>query len=211
MPDGFRVALFAEDAAHRAFLEPMLRRVAAEESLSVRIAVISALGGHPRAMREFGSWHTNWTERRTSATEADIVVVAIDGNCSTFRETRERIRNAASAEVRDRVAAACPDPHIERWFMADPASFARVVGASPVLGPEKCEREHYKTILSRAVSGAGSSLRLDLDGAELAPDLAGDMSLYRAGKNCPSLGAFVRDLRNLLKRLAAQSPTGRGA
>lgn len=92
--------------------------------------------------------------------------------------------------------------------MADPASFARVVGASPVLGPEKCEREHYKTILSRAVSGAGSSLRLDLDGAELAPDLAGDMSLYRAGKNCPSLGAFVRDLRNLLKRLAAQSPTG---
>ena len=92
--------------------------------------------------------------------------------------------------------------------MADPASFARIVGASPVLGPEKCEREHYKAILSRTVSDAGSRLRLDLDGAELAPGLAGDMSLYRAGKNCPSLGAFVRDLRNLLRRVAAQSTTG---
>lgn len=211
MPDGFRVALFAEDAAHRSFLEPMLHRVAAEESASVRISIISAMGGHPRAMKEFESWHTNWTERRTAATEADIVVVAIDGNCSTFRETRERIRSAASAEIRDRVVAACPDPHIERWFMADPASFARIVGASPVLGPEKCEREHYKTILSRAISDAGSSLRLDLDGAELAPDLAGDMSLYRAGKNSPSLGAFVRDLRNLLRRLATQAPPDQGA
>lgn len=90
--------------------------------------------------------------------------------------------------------------------MADPASFARVVGATPVLGPEKCERDHYKEILSRTVRETGSGLRLN--GTEIASDLTAQMSLYRAGKNCPSLGAFVRDLRNRLRRLAARSSTG---
>lgn len=209
MPDDFRVALFVEDEAHRAFLEPMLKRVAGEEAVVVHITVVSAQGGHPRAMKEFTTWQATWSRLRSPTNEVDIVVVAIDGNCSTFRETRERIRGAAPAEIQDRLVTACPDPHIERWFMADPASFTRVVGAAPVLGPEKCARRHYKTVLANAVSDAGVS-DLPLDGIEIAPDLATDMNLYHAGKNCPSLGAFIRDLRKLLKRQATQSPAGRG-
>ena len=32
------------------------------------------------------------------------------------------------------LVAACPDPHIERWFLADPPSFHEVVGHWPVVG-----------------------------------------------------------------------------
>lgn len=201
MPESIRAVLFAEDAAHRAFLEPMLSRVATEERVPMRIDVVSAQGGHARAMGEFKIWHTTRTRRPSVVTEADAVVVAIDGNCASFSETRDRIRRATPGHLLDRLVAACPDPHIERWFLADPDSFAGVAGAVPEVGPEKCARDHYKRILVRAVESGGLSVTPG-SGSEFARHLVSNMDLYRAGKNCRSLGAFIGDTRALLRRMA---------
>ena len=44
-----------------------------------------------------------------------VIVVAIDGNGSTPAAKRQAIREATLESFGNRVIAACPDPHIERW------------------------------------------------------------------------------------------------
>ncbi len=135
---------------------------------------------------------------------ARLVTVAIDGNCVTWAARRKEIRHAAGGELRDRLVVACPNPHIERWYLADPASFRDVVGRGPGAVPEdKCERGLYKRLLFLAVREAGHVSRLG--GLEFAEDLAFAMDLYRAGKNDPSLKAFLDDLRAALHGLARDS------
>jgi len=93
--------------------------------------------------------------------------------------------------------AACPDPHIERWYLLDPRLFARIVGPAPPLGRKKCERGHYKQLLRKAVRDAGHPATLG--GIEFARDLATHMDLYRAGKTDRSFKAFLDDLRGRLR------------
>jgi hypothetical protein len=93
---------------------------------------------------------------------------------------------------------ACPDPHVERWYLADPASFQVVVGRRPKVGKKKCARDHYKDLLSTAIQQAGYPATLG--GIEFAPELVEGMDLYRAKKNDHSLGALLDDLRNQLRR-----------
>ena len=134
----------------------------------------------------------------------DLLVVSIDSNCTTFAQTRSEIEGATGAEFRDLLVAACPNPHIERWFMADPNSFHAVVGHRPALGPEKCERGYYKNELKKAVRSGGHPQTLG--GIEFARALATEMDLYRAGRTDNSLKAFVDDLRTKLRRLRRRDP-----
>jgi hypothetical protein len=92
---------------------------------------------------------------RGVAFAAELVVVGIDGNCTAFNKKRAEIRNATRPSFANRVIAACPDPHVERWYLADPDSFQRVVGSRPRLGRTKCARDHYKNLLVRATREAG--------------------------------------------------------
>ena len=112
------VDLFAEDRAHESFLEPLLTRIAREQDqgIEMEIRVRSARGGHSRAIAEFELYQSIVTKSLLSSESADIVVVAIDGNCSTFTEERRRIQDATVPMLRDRLVIACPDPHIERWI-----------------------------------------------------------------------------------------------
>jgi hypothetical protein len=96
---------------------------------------------------------------------------------------------------------ACPDPHFERWYLADPDSFKAVVGRSPMLGKKKCARNHYKDALARAVRQAGHPPTLG--GIEFARELVARMNLYHAGRNDRSLKAFLEDLRGRLRLLRA--------
>lgn len=199
------VLLFAEDQAHESFLTPLIDRVAAEEGAQVSVQVSSAQGGHGRAISELVTWQV---ARSAAAVPSapDLLIVAIDTNCSRFAETRQEIRKVVRADILDLLVAACPEPHIERWYMADPESFQVVVGEGPILGPEKCARERYKKILSDTIERAGYPGAF-LDGTEFARDLVAGMDLYRAGKNSRSLGAFIEDLRNRLRQLAAPDST----
>ena len=195
------VDLFVEDRAHESFLEPLLTRIAREQDqdIEMNIRVRSAKGGHGRAIAEFKGYQTIVTKGLLSSESADRVVVAIDGNCSTFSIARKRIQDATVPMLKDRLVIACPDPHIERWYVADPQSFETIVGHRPRVGDKKCARDHYKQVLTTAIRQAGHPDTLG--GVEFAPELVEEMNLYRAGRTDSSLKAFLDDLRSKLRQI----------
>jgi hypothetical protein len=202
MSSPINVDLFVEDIAHEEFLKPLLSRIAGEEDIEVAVRVRSARGGHGRAVEEFKRYQTVVERGAASATHPDLLIVGIDGNCSTFARKRAEIQSAARATFSDRLVVACPDPHVERWYLADPDSFQSVVGQRPTVGRKKCARDYYKDALAKAVRQAGHPPTLG--GIEFARDIVGGMDWYRAGRNNRSFKAFVDDLRGSLRRLRAQ-------
>lgn len=199
MSNPLRVDLFVEDIAHEKLLAGLVRRAAREEGTIARCQIRSARGGHAKALGEF-RLHQRLLAEGTISGVPDLLVVAIDSNCSTFTATRSEIEKATRDEFKHLTVAACPDPHIERWYMADPNSFNEIVGHRPALGQSKCERGYYKHILHTAVQAGGHPAMLG--GIEFAQDLVEVMDLYRAGRGNPSLKAFLDDLRPALRRLA---------
>ena len=197
MDDPTVVDLFVEDRGHEALLRPLIARVAREVGTEIRDRVRSARGGHGRAIDEFKLYQR--LERSMHHVPASLLIVAIDGNCSTWTSKRSEIEQATETRRRGQLITACPDPHIERWFMADPDSFHKVVGWRPQVGRTKCERNHYKRLLAEAIGKGGHPPTLD--GIEFASELAMEMDLYRAGRAAPSLKAFLDDIRAGLRRL----------
>lgn len=191
------VDLLVEDRAHEALLVPLLVRIAREEDVQVTARVRSAWGGHGHAIEELKLYQTIVEKGALRAPHPDLLIVGIDGNCMTFAKKRAEIQAATKASFYDRLVVACPDPHVERWYLADPESFRAVVGFRPGTGKKKCVRDHYKNLLAKAVRGGGH-LPL-LGGVEFAPELVKAMDLYRAGKEDHSLRAFVGDLRGKLR------------
>ncbi len=194
------VALFVEDRAHQEFLKPLLLRIAREENVAAKVRVFTARGGHARAIDEFQLFQ-RLIQKGVEATP-DLVVVGIDGNCVTFGKKRNEILRATEERFKHMVIAACPDPHVERWYLADPDSFQKVVGRGPTVGRGKCARDHYKQILADAVRAAGHPTTLG--GIEFAEELVACMDLYRAGQNVRSLNAFLQDLRAHLRQVGGQ-------
>lgn len=127
----------------------------------------------------------------------DLIVVAIDANCSPQAQARKSIAQALRPELAMRVVIACPDPHVERWYLADAVAFSDVVGSCPRIGRKKCKRDHYKQKLAQAVLDAKHPPTLG--GIEFAAELVRSMDLHRAGKADPSLRRFIADLRSALK------------
>jgi len=193
------VDIFVEDRAHEAFLLAILLRIATEEKVHVSPRVRSGRGGHGRAVGELKLYQSLVEKRAAGIGHPDLLIAGIDGNCSTFAKARKAIEGATRAPFSDRLVVACPDPHVERWYLADPDSFHTVVGRRPTVGKKKCARDHYKRLLAKAVQKAGHPPTLG--GIEFAPELVRDMDLYRAGRNDRSLKAFLDDLRNRLRTL----------
>jgi hypothetical protein len=193
------VDIFVEDRAHEAFLVPMLRRIAQEESTEVSARVRSARGGHGRAVAELKLYQDVVEKASGETTQPDLLIAGIDGNCSTFAKARKTIEGATRAPFSDRLVVACPDPHVERWYLADPESFKEVVGLWPTVAKKKCARDYYKAALANVVRKAGHPATLG--GIEFAQELVERMDLYRAGRNERSLKAFVDDLRGRLRTL----------
>ena len=166
--------------------------------MTVWARVRSATGGHGRAIAEFKLYQRVVVHSPLSSVSADLVVVAIDGNCSTFAVARRNVHDAADPVLQDRLVVACPNPHVERWYLADPRSFESVVGSRPNIGTRKCVRDHYKQVLSSAIAQGGHPATLG--GVEFAPELVEAMDLYRAGRNDSSLKAFIDDFRAKLRQ-----------
>ncbi len=192
------VDLFVEDRAHEEFLKPLIARIAREEGVSVSLRVRSARGGHGRAIAEYELYQTLLAKGLLGETLPALMIVAIDGNCSTITEKRAKIQKATKPCFCGFIVIACPDPHVERWYLADPDSFYDVVGCTPMVAKRKCVRDYYKNLLISAVKKAGHPITLG--GVEFAPDLAAKMDLYRAGRDNPSLKAFVGELRGRFKQ-----------
>jgi hypothetical protein len=129
----------------------------------------------------------------------DLLVVAIDANCLGFTAARQGVARHIEDAFRQGSVIACPDPHVERWYMADPQSFHRVVGVTPRLGKRKCERDVYKQVLAKAVTDAGHPPTLG--GIEFAWELVEAMDWFKAGKREPSFKHFLDDAREALRTL----------
>jgi hypothetical protein len=197
------VEVFAEDAAHEAFLLPFIKRLAAQEHMVPEISVRTALGGHGRVLSEFDLFGKLVSSGRL--TVPDFIVVCIDANCRKYAQAREEIVNRTDASLRGCVAVACPDPHIERWYMGDPECFASVVGVAPSLPRRKCQRDSYKSALMNAIRQAGHLA--PLGGIEFASELVDQMDLFRACRGDKSLKAFTDELKGTLTRLASPPST----
>ncbi|MEW6337794.1 MAG: hypothetical protein AB1625_10405 [Acidobacteriota bacterium] len=159
------------------------------------VQVRSARGGHGSALSELKLYQRSAGVGMPQG--ADLVVVAIDANCSPWAQARNEIEESIGTALRPRAAIACPEPHIERWYLADPDSVFTVVGARPNPGRRKCDRNRYKKLLADTVKAGGHPT--PLGGIEFASELVLAMDLYRAGKAERSLKDFVDRVRDLLR------------
>ena len=200
MDKPIRTDIFVEDRAHEVFVEALVRRLSEETGVTVDIQIRSARGGHGRALKELALYQDALAKRIAGMTFPDLLVVAIDANCQRFSAARSAVGDQLHPALREVSAIACPDPHVERWYLADPVSFEQVVGARPPSVEAKCERGMYKSLLSSTVRDAG--YMPVLGGIEFAEDLVRAMDLYRAGKSAHGLKAFVDDVRSRLKQHA---------
>jgi hypothetical protein len=197
MAEALQIDLFAEDQAHEELLRPLLERMAREQKRPARVRVRSARGGHGRAIQELKLYQQSMLKGITGSTLPDLLVVAIDANCKNYTDTLKEIQGALQDEFRDRTVGACPDPHIERWYLADLDAFHQVVGIRPSIAKQKCERDVYKRLLASAVVEAGHPATLG--GIEFARELAEAMSYFRAGKSESALKHFLEETAGRLK------------
>lgn len=179
------VDLFAEDQAHELFVSALLRRILGRADLHVR----SAVGGHGRALTELKTYQRLVLRGAAGLVRPDLLIVIIDANCQEPVKAKNAIQREIVAEAAGETVIACPDPHIERWFFADPEVFARIIGVDQQPGRRKCERSWYKALLKEAVRRAGHFPTMG--GVEFAEELVWEMDLHRAGRNEPSLGTLI--------------------
>jgi hypothetical protein len=193
------VDLFVEDRAHEEFISRMLQRLSRENNQPITTRIRAARGGHGRVLQELALYQQAVARNISGLTMPDLLVVAIDTNCTRFSAATRQIAASLEQPFRDRAVFACPDPHIERWYLADATSFRQVVGIRPTLGRKKCERDLYKSILATSITDAGHPPTLG--GIEFAQELVESMDLYRAGKFESSLRHFVEDAVGRLRIL----------
>jgi hypothetical protein len=192
-----RIDLFVEDRAHEHFIRPLVVRLAREEEKSVNIQIRCSAGGHGRAIAEFKKYLALLGKKILEV--PDLIVVGIDANCDKPAAKAREILDAGMTLLPSAPVVACPDPHIERWYMADTASFHRTVGSTPRVKRKKCERDYYKTALAGAIRSAGHPPTLS--GLEFAEELANAMDLYAAGRTDRSFALFIDGLRSAMRRL----------
>lgn len=200
MRDRPQVDLYCEDSGHEQFVRALLNRIAAEIGLRPTLHTVSGRGGHGRAITEFKTWQRAVSRGKGVTYEIpDLLVLIIDANCSGWAQVRRDLGQAVDGQVFTRSAIGCPDPHIERWCLADPGAIQQVLGIATPEDPGKCERLIYKQLLRQTIRSAGQPILTSE--MEYAPDLVAAMDLYRAGKNQPSLRHFVEEMRSALQNL----------
>lgn len=195
-----RAFLFCEDVAHELFLRALVARIANDEGVGLQIETRSARGGHPKMLAELRALQKSLgTGFVTGA--PDMLVAVVDGNCTGWNQKRADVEAVLDHRVFPRWAIGCPDPHIERWCFADPDAFRDIVGIAPPPDPGKCDRDLYKDLLNKTLREADTPVLATA--MEVAPDIVARIDLFRAAKQQPSLGAFIRELRTTVKSLNA--------
>ncbi len=183
------IALFVEDDAHQQVIGALVRRVAAECDVSVRLDWRSAVGGYGRVVTELGDYMRDL--KRQGSPWPDLIVAATDANCKGLNE---RVREIGSSDTPAPMILAIPDPHIERWLLLDGAAFKSVLGTGCDAPDQKCDRGRYKQRLIEAIHAAGTTPLLG--GIEYAEDIMMAMDIGRASRVDRSFKRFVEDLRD---------------
>lgn len=195
------VELFCEDAGHEAFARALLQRLATEAALPApTVNPRAARGGHGRAISELVSWQRTLSR---GAASCDILLVIIDGNGMGWAGQHRAVREAVDQARFSDVVVAIPDPHVEAWAASDPDALRQATGAVPPPAPQRPDRWAYKRWLRDALEQAGAVVLTDP--MEISADVVPAMDLFHAGKQSPSLGRAVEELRASFQRLAARS------
>jgi hypothetical protein len=192
------IVLFCEDRGHEQFCRALLKRLLREGSVTARVEAPSARGGHGAAVSEFRAWQSAVVQGSIAGVPS-LLVLVVDGNCQGWNSAKQDLAKEVRSDVFRRTVIGCPDPHIERWCLADSQAFKDVVGGEPPRDPDKCERDLYKRLLRDAILGAGQPILTDA--MEFAPDLVERADLYAASRAQPSLGGFIDDLRAAIKQI----------
>lgn len=183
-----KVSFFGEDEGHRAFLVPLIERIASEYHVPVAVREYSVRGGFGKVENELAEYVRDLL--RFEEDLPDLVVVATDANCSGFRRRRKKLEETVE-RIKDRVVCAIPDPHIERWMLIDAAAFKAVLGKPCSAPDQKCGRDRYKKLLLQAVRESGVTPLLG--GMEHAEDIVHNMDLSPTSK-ADDLGNFLQEL-----------------
>ena len=195
-----RVTLFLEDIGHEWFVASLVRRLAAESGVSIEVEVRNARGGASQLDHQFVQFLRDYA---VATRRPDLVVVVRDTDCAGVATIKTRYsRLVETAGYLGNVVVGAPEPHIECWYLADPAALQRVLHAStqaPV-PDSRCGKGRFKQLLSKTVTDAGVVPLLG--GIEYAEDVVAELDMYRAAANVPSLDTFMRDLREALGALA---------
>ena len=188
------VALFVEDNAHQRVVGALLRRLADESGLTVRLDWRSATRGRGRVLHELRRYLNDLARQ---GGYPDLIVVATDANCVGLQQ---RIREIDASAALSPVVLAIPDPHIERWLLLDGGAFKSVFGKGCDAPDQKCDRGRYKHQLFEAIHASGTMPRLG--GVEFAEDIVQHMDIEGAARADPSFRRFVHELRRIFRQLA---------
>jgi hypothetical protein len=199
MPRSVSVALIAEDFAHEAFVRSLVTRLASEANCDVQVSTVSGRGGSGKAISELGAYQR---ALRSTASAPSLLIVAIDANCKGWNNAHTAITEAIDTDLFPVVSIGCPDPHVEKWYMADAVALEKKFGGSVKSPKKKCARDVYKRALVDYLEDTDNVLTIG--GAEFADEIVTAMDLYRAGKTDPALKAFIGSLRNCLKILGRE-------
>lgn len=188
------IALFVEDHTHKEFLAALLQRLATEADVQVRMDWRNARRGHGAVVQELKQFLRDLMLGRDNL--PDLIVVATDANCKGLVE---RLRQITVVTEKAAVPTVCavPDPHIERWLLADSAAFKAVFGRGCAAPDAKCERSRYKKMLVDAIRASG--IAPSLGGIEFADDIVNAMDLARASGADASLARFIQEMRAAFK------------
>lgn len=194
------IGIFAEDAAHEAFVAPLAVRLAVDEGVEPHIHVRSSSGGIGVALRELKQYIRDLSLGYDDFLE--VLIVAIDSNCQGPAVRRKQVEAIVGGKYAGRLVLAVPDPHIERWYLADPLVVGRLFGEErgADVPAQKCERNRYKKVLREAFLPFG--VDPPTGGSEYGADIVSEMDLDRA-LEVESLRAFADDLTGEIRSLRA--------
>ena len=197
-----KTSVFVEDAAHASFIVGVLERVALTLGVSIDVNVRNAVGGHGAVVGSLRRYVRDVARGRD--TFAEVLVVAIDGNCQGSHRVKRAIREVAQREVyAGLVVCAVPNPHIELWYLLDGIAVNTVIGcggSQPALPEQKCEKGRYKRLLRDAFREG------DIDppagGSEYGEEIAAALDIDFARAADSDFDSFVDDLEAALRSSA---------
>lgn len=192
------VTLFCEDSFHEKFIGALLRRFEEDHDVAVNPRFLSSQGGLARMHAEFKHFLRDLARDRQSP--PDAVIVVLDANCAGYNERKEVMDHVLEAypQFQPLVSYAIPDPHIERWMLADARAFQSVFGRGCTVPAVKCAKDEYKRLLRKEIRDSG--IEAPLGGEEFAEDIVKAMDLGQVETREQSLGLFLKSLKALFNR-----------
>lgn len=206
------ITSFFEDRAQKEFLTALVTRIAGDVGINASNLV------HDVRADDRGSGLLPRLELFARQNPAEllggdrILLISLDGNCKgpndrikgVFKECRSL--KSLKTSLQDRLVFAIPDPHIERWYLADQRAFNEVVGsaAAPEMPRHKCERGFYKQLLWDRIAAANISTWAA--GPEFGTAIAEKID-FKAIERVDRKGfkKFADDLRRAFRRVQSTS------